>query len=115
MVEALDEDRELERVQSLNEAHVALMKPLFRFAVESRDSFYFSELVDKLQENPQLLGKLMQENLLFTDMLKLYEIGSIDVAAWPTWNETSKIWSSKAISTGSKFTKNSIKSPSAPG
>lgn len=82
LVEALDEDRELERVQSLNEAHVALMKLLFRFAAESRDSFYFSELVDKLQETPQLLGELMQENILFTDMLKLYEIGSIDVAAW---------------------------------
>ncbi|HHW08212.1 MAG TPA: hypothetical protein GXX34_11910 [Clostridia bacterium] len=82
LVESLEEDLELERIQRLNEAHVTLMKLLFQFDAGETDAFYLSELVDQLEARPQLLGELMTENLLFTDMLKLYEIGAIDVAAW---------------------------------
>src|SRR5690606_31170093 len=55
---------------------------LLSFAAARREDFYFSELVDELRQEPEILGELMQENLLFTDLLRLYEIGSVNVAAW---------------------------------
>ncbi|NLL18821.1 MAG: hypothetical protein GX262_07320 [Clostridia bacterium] len=81
-LEDLDEDRELLRIRSLNEAHVTLFRKLLAFAAERQEAFFFSELVDRLREEPEVLGELMQEHLLFTDMLRLYEIGSVNVAAW---------------------------------
>lgn len=81
-VEDLKEDRELKRIQDLNEAHVTFIRSLLQFAIAGSRGFRVSELVFKLQEQPRVLGALMQENLFFTDMLKLYEMSTINVTAW---------------------------------
>ncbi|HHX50766.1 MAG TPA: hypothetical protein GX711_04945 [Clostridia bacterium] len=82
VLEELDEDRDLLRVRRLNEAHVLLFRRLFHFAAEKKAPFRFSSFLSSLKEIPEVLGVLLEENLLFTDMLKLYEMGPLDVAAW---------------------------------
>jgi hypothetical protein len=81
-MEELQEDREWLEINRINEAQVALVQALLKMAGNKGSSFRFSEFYAYLQSQEDLFTQVVQGELLFKSMLKLYDLNSIDILAW---------------------------------
>lgn len=70
-----------ERERRRSDCHVTLIRLLFQYAAEHPAGFSLQEFLKHLEQNGQTLP-LLEEHLLFLDMLKLYELETIDLDLW---------------------------------
>lgn len=82
VIEELGEDLELLKIKRLNEIHRLFVQSILEFAEKQKGSFRFGELFPHLKEKEEVYSLLMQEDLIFQAMLKLYELGIINIQLW---------------------------------
>lgn len=70
-----------ERLAWRNRAHVQVVNRLLAFAAAHREGFSWASFYAALRQERDF-AELCRERLLFLAMLRLYEVGSIDVALW---------------------------------
>lgn len=80
-VPELDEDAELQRVKQINKANTVFIRSILEYASEKRSGFRFGELFAYLKEQ-DVFDLLIDGDLVFKSMLKLYEMSVIDIKAW---------------------------------
>ncbi|HBI27110.1 MAG TPA: hypothetical protein DDY25_05225, partial [Peptococcaceae bacterium] len=80
-VPELDEDAELQRVKQINEANTVFIRSILEYASDKRAGFRFGELFACLKEQ-DVFDLLIDSDLVFKSMLKLYEMSVIDIKAW---------------------------------
>ena len=81
-VEVMDEDMEWLKIQKTNNANIELIRALLEWAGLKGESFRFSEFHAYLQSRPEIYNQVIEEELLFKSILKLYDLSKIDIAAW---------------------------------
>lgn len=80
-VPELDEDAELQKIKRLNQANTAFMHSILEYAADIKRDFRFSELFAYLKEQDDF-ELLLDGDLVFKSMLKLYELSVIDIKGW---------------------------------
>ena len=70
-----------ERIKRRNKAHIEVMSTLFEFASTHKEGFLFNDYFCHIRNN-QDISNMLEENLIFLQMLKLYAIGKIDIEEW---------------------------------
>lgn len=81
-IEDMGEDMEWLQIKRINDANIELIRTLLEWAGMKGESFRFSEFHAYLQSHPEIYAQVMEGELLFKSMLKLYDLSSIDIAAW---------------------------------
>lgn len=82
VVEELGEDMELRKISKINESNITFIQCLLEFADRKRESFRFSELFHDLECNEKIDEQLIEDDLIFKTMLKLYDLQVIDLKQW---------------------------------
>lgn len=80
--EAYSEDKEQERIEQTNEIYVKILDFLFQNALTNNGECSLEDMIESLKEEEGLYGRFAEDRLLFTTLMKLYDIGVIDVAEW---------------------------------
>jgi hypothetical protein len=80
------EQAELERIKRRNRTHVRIVGRLLEFSAAHPEGFSFQTFYDTLR-NERDFEELCRERVLFMDILRLYEIGDIDLELWKRQNE----------------------------
>jgi hypothetical protein len=84
--EELQEDTERKRIEKYNEIYIGIMDTLINFTIDQGMKTTLSEYLNNLDKD--MLENFTYDRLVFTTMLKLYDIGTIDVKAWLKSEET---------------------------
>ncbi len=82
LVDEIKEDVEKEKNEKINGIYLRILISIVEEAGKRDGSIDFKTLCDELQKNSEEFNSLMQENLLFITMLKLYEMETLDVRAF---------------------------------
>lgn len=69
-----------ERIERRNKAHIEVMRTLFEYA-STHNQFTLSQYLESLKENINL-PIMLDEKLIFMQMLKLYATDGIDIEEW---------------------------------
>lgn len=69
-----------ERIERRNKAHIEVMRTLFEYA-STHNQFTLSQYLESLKENINL-PIMLEEKLIFMQMLKLYATDGIDIEEW---------------------------------
>ena len=85
-VPELDEDHEQQKIKQINEANTAFIHSILAFASGKRAGFRFRELFAYLKEQ-DVFDLLIDGDLVFKSMLKLYDLSVIDIKAWKTQHD----------------------------
>lgn len=70
-----------ERIKRRNETHIAVIRTLLEFAIENKEGFDFKQYFNSI-ENETLKNNMVEEKLIFMQMLKLYDLKEIDIEEW---------------------------------
>jgi len=81
-IEELGEDTELARIKQINNANTEYIQAILEFAASKGERFRFSELYQYLKNQEDILALLLPDELIFKSMLKLYDIGVLNITAW---------------------------------
>jgi hypothetical protein len=73
-----------ERLERRNKAHTEVIKTLFEYA-KNHNEFSLQQYLESLKDNPNL-PIMLEEKLIFMQMLKLYAIDGIDIDEWKNEN-----------------------------
>jgi len=82
LVDEVKEDVEKERNERINHVYLKILTYIVEEASERDGTLDFKTLCQELQKDHEEFNSLMQENLLFITMLKLYEMEILDVRAF---------------------------------
>ena len=80
--EAFAEDTDQQKAEELSQLYVDIMEFLFHHILEKDGDISFLELLDVLEKDKERFSRFVQDRVLYTTILKLYDIGSIDIAGW---------------------------------
>ena len=81
-VEDLSHDEEQERISRMNAIYVEILEYLLGFVWERGKDSTLEEIIAVLKEEDGLFERFTEDRLLFTTILKLYDIGTIDIRSW---------------------------------
>lgn len=81
-LDELGEDTELLRIKKLNQLNIEFLRSLLELAAGRGAGFRFGELFTYLKGRQGNLELLLEDDLVFRAMLKLYDLGVIDIKAW---------------------------------
>lgn len=81
-VEDLSQDNEQEKISRINEIYVDILEFLMSYVYEKGEDCTLEEIVAVLQEQDGLFQRFVEERLFFTTILKLYDIGTINIGEW---------------------------------
>ena len=70
-----------ERIKRRNSTHIEIIKRLFEYASNNQEGFTLKEFLESIKED-ELRKNMLEEKLIFMQMLKLYELKEIDVKEW---------------------------------
>lgn len=79
--EYLEEDKEKEKIQRVNALYVEILNYIIKFSFENKCVCTLAGIIDALKDD-EILDEFIEDRLLFTTLLKLYDIGVIDIASW---------------------------------
>lgn len=82
LVDEVKEDVEKERNEKINHVYLKILTYIVEEARERDGTIDFKTLCEELQKDHEEFKSLMQENLLFITLLKLYEMETLDVRAF---------------------------------
>ncbi|OZM56439.1 hypothetical protein CIB95_11735 [Lottiidibacillus patelloidae] len=85
--EVLQEDTEQERIAQINETYVEILHYLFNYGLHDTNESSLEEVIASLQRDDELFQRFCEDRLLFTTLLKLYDIGEIDLKVWRSNND----------------------------
>lgn len=85
--EALSEDNEQEKIERMNEIYVEIMDYLVSFVLNNNNESSLEAIIGSLKAAPDLFHRFAWDRLLFTTVLKLYDIGVIDFVQWRAQKE----------------------------
>jgi hypothetical protein len=92
MPEGMAEDLERKRVEGFQTRYREIVGGLTAFARKSAGRIRLSEWINDLRKEAEVFGGYMEERLLFTTVLRLYDLGEIDLLA--LWQEEDRLLSS---------------------
>ena len=70
-----------ERIEKRNKAHVEVINNLFKFASTHKEGFDFKQYYASI-ESQELVESMLEEKLIFMEMLKLYDLKEINIKEW---------------------------------
>lgn len=76
------EDAEQQKAEELSDLYVEIMDYIFLHVLENEGDISFLELLDLLEKDEERFSRFVQGHVLYTTVLKLYDIGPIDIHAW---------------------------------
>ena len=79
--EELVEDNEKIKIERVNEIYVDILESILKSSYENNGTCNFADIIDYLKEN-ELFEKFIEDRLLFKTLLKIYDLGAIDIAKW---------------------------------
>lgn len=82
LVDELQEDLEKTKNEKTNLSYLKIMKSIAEIAMEKGGETDFRTLCQELKKEEETWARLIEGNLLFITMLKLYELEKLDVEAW---------------------------------
>jgi len=82
LVDEVKEDVEKERNEKINHIYLKILTYIVEEARERDGTIDFKTLCEELQKDHEEFKSLMEENLLFITLLKLYEMETLDVRAF---------------------------------
>ena len=85
--EEMAEDREKLRVEKLNGIYVDIMKNLIYYTIDNGGQIRFSDFIEHIKEETETFENYSEERIVFTTMLKLYDIGFVDIEKWKAEQE----------------------------
>jgi len=80
--EDMSEDLERKRIEEINDIYVEILERMIEFVVSRGGSSRLSGFIEHLRETPGLYNRFCTKRLLFITILKLYDIGEIDIDSW---------------------------------
>ena len=81
-IEELREDRERLKVEEINGLNTALIRFILEFAARHKEGFRLSQLLGELKHQAELYRRLVEGDLLFHTLLKLYDFGPLQIREW---------------------------------
>lgn len=81
-MDELTEDLENIRAEKVNKTYLSILDSMAKAAVKEGDATTFKTYCEAVMDDEMKWKEITEENLLFTSMLKLYEIEHIDIKAW---------------------------------
>lgn len=82
LVDEVKEDVEKVRNEKINEIYLKILLSIVEEAKKREGTIDFRALCQELQKDHEVFKSLMEENLLFITLLKLYEMETLDVRAF---------------------------------
>ena len=82
----LEEDAGLQKIEQINEANTVFIGRVLEFASGKGTGFRFGELFAYLKDRDGF-DLLIDNDLVFKSMLKLYDLSVIDIKAWKTQHD----------------------------
>ncbi len=79
--EELSEDLEKEKIIRLNEIYVEILDYILNYSLKADKECKLEDIISSLKESNEF-NRFIEDRLLFTTLLKLYDIGIIDIAEW---------------------------------
>lgn len=80
--EEMAEDSEKVRIDKINLIYIEIIENIIRETIKNDGLIKFEDLIKVLKKNEEAFARMMFEHLLFTTILKLYDIGIIDIEKW---------------------------------
>jgi hypothetical protein len=80
--EVLSEDNEQVKIERINEIYVEIIDFLLSCVLQSNNESTLENIIGSLKASPDLFQRFAEDRLLFTTVLKLYDIGVIDLSQW---------------------------------
>lgn len=80
--EDLSEDNEKERIANINAIYVEILDYLLRVALDHQGECKLEDMIESLKADQARFNRFIEERLLFTTLLKLYDIGVVDIRQW---------------------------------
>ena len=80
--ESLSEDQEKKKIERVNEIYVEIIDYLLSFTMQQGDECRLEDMINALKKEAWRFEKLLEDRLFFTTLLKLYDIGVIDIERW---------------------------------
>ncbi len=80
--EDLSEDTEQVKIERMNEIYVEILEYILVHVLDCQNECALEKIVNSLRNEKALFGRLVEDRLFFTTLLKLYDIGVIDIAKW---------------------------------
>lgn len=80
--EEMIEDREKQRVERINNIYIDILKNVILITIKNGGQIRFSQLMRKIKEDALMFERFTVDRLIFTTILKLYDIGIIDIEKW---------------------------------
>lgn len=81
-VEKLGDDGELLIIKRHNDANTEFIRAILEFGAEKRMVYRFGELFAYLKQNDDVFNLLLDDDVVFRSMLRLYDLSVIDVQNW---------------------------------
>lgn len=79
--EKLEDDKEKEKIQRVNYLYVEILNYIFKYSFDRNGTALFEDIIKALEDDGYI-NEYIEDRLLFTTVLKLYDIGIIDVDGW---------------------------------
>jgi len=80
--EDLSEDNELEKSKRINEIYVEILDYILGYVLKNGHLSRLEDIISSLKEEKDHFNRFVEDRLLFTTILKLYDIGAIDIEEW---------------------------------
>lgn len=80
--EALSVDDELEKSKRINEIYVEILDYIVGYVFNNGDEARIEDIINSLMAEKDRFDRFVEDRLLFTTILKLYDIGTIDLEEW---------------------------------
>lgn len=81
-IEEMSEDRERLKVEEINQRNIALLRFILKFSAQHKEGFRLSDLIGELKNQAELYRQLMEGDLIFHTLLKLYDFGPLRIREW---------------------------------
>lgn len=80
--EVLSEDNEQAKIERINEIYVEILNYLLSCVLQNNNESCLENIFGSLKNDQDFFHRFVEDRLLFTTILKLYDIGVIDLAEW---------------------------------
>lgn len=77
----LEADTEKEKIQRVNYLYVEILNYIIKYSFDHNGVAYLADIIEALKQDG-ILNEFVEDRLLFTTLLKLYDIGTIDIEGW---------------------------------
>lgn len=85
--EDLSNDDELEKIKRMNEVYVEILEYILGFTLNNNNECMLEDIINSLNQKEGHFNRFVEDRLLFTTLLKLYDIGVIDLTEWKNRGE----------------------------